>query len=91
MGEAGPGAVAVVLAAGVDVPGFSPGNSRGACGLVDGKALVAPGPAPDFPFVGVDPGPGILPDTDPVEGDDTDGKDEVGAPRGSDPTLLVVA
>jgi hypothetical protein len=89
IGEGAVGAVAVVLAAWVDVFGISPGNSKGACETPEPEPefeLVAPvAPLADPVVVGDSDG---VPNCDAGEGDDTDGKAGVGKPRGSDPTAL---
>ena len=84
MAEEWPGAVAVVIADWVERFGVSPGNNRGACGLLDGGAVM---PAVLF----ADPVVTGPPEADPDEDDDPVGKGIVGTLSGSDPIPLVDA
>jgi hypothetical protein len=87
IGEGALGAVAVVLAACGDVSRISPGSSKGDCGFTEAE-LVAPAAPPADPIVVDDPA--VVPDGDAGEGDDRDGKGDVGTPRGSDPRVFAV-
>ena len=84
VGEGAPGAVAVLLAAWVDVSGISPGNNKGACEAPAEDPAENPEPepvptvlaAPVAPFadpVVVDGD--VAPNGDAVDGDETDGKE----------------
>jgi hypothetical protein len=93
IGEKEPGAVAVELAAWFEVPGISPGNSKGACEVVPEPAPAAPpepvAPALLFPDpVAVDDSCDV-PDGDVACGpdavDDVDGMEGVDA----EPTALL--
>lgn len=84
MGEDGPGAAPVVLAACVELSGFSPGICKGVSGFVDGAALIAPGAPPDDPFGVAGPVSVGLPDNDR----EVDGKEAVGRLSGSEPIAL---
>jgi hypothetical protein len=81
IGEGGPGAAAVVLAAWLESSGFSPGICKAVSGFVDGAALIAPG-ALLAPFGVFRPVPVGLPDKDR----ETNGKEAVGRLSGSEPT-----
>jgi hypothetical protein len=87
IGEGGLGAVAVVLAAWVDVSGSSPGNNRGDCDIPEAELVAAVAPCAD-PVVVADPD--AVSDCDAGEGDDTDGNEDAGTLRGSDPTALAL-
>jgi hypothetical protein len=87
IGENEPGAVAVELAAWFEVPGISPGNSKGACEVVPEPEPAAP-PEPVAPAL-LFPDPVAVDDScDVPDGDvacDPDGVDGVGA----EPTALL--
>jgi hypothetical protein len=85
IGEGGPGAVAVVLAAWVDVSGISPGNNRGDCDVPEAELVAPVAPLAD-PVVVTDPD--AVPDCD--AGDDTAGREDAGTLRGSDPIALAL-
>jgi len=85
MGEGGLGAVAVVLAACVDVSGISPGNSKGDCDIPEAELVAPVAPLADPVVVG---DPDAVPDCDAGVGDDTDGREDAGTLRGSDPTAF---
>jgi hypothetical protein len=87
IGEGALGAVAVVLAACVDVSGISPGNSKGDWDIPEAEPIARVAPLAD-PLAVDDPD--AVPDCDAGEGDDIDGKEDVGTPRGSDPTTLLL-
>jgi hypothetical protein len=96
MGEAALGAVAVVLAAWVEVPGISPGNSRGDRELAE--------PEPVAPAVPLFADPPIIDDGDPDhdaapncdaaaaddEEEDTDGDEDAAIPERSNPSALLL-
>jgi hypothetical protein len=85
MGEGELETVAVVLAACDDVSGISPGNSKGDCDTPEAELVAPAAPLADPVVVG---DRDAVPSCDAGEGDDTDGKEEVGTPRGSAPTAL---
>jgi hypothetical protein len=85
MGEGGPGAAAVVLAAWVELSGFSPGICKGVSGFVAGAAPIAPGPPLDNPFGVAGPVPVGLPDEGPGKDGEVDGNAAEGRLSGSEP------
>jgi hypothetical protein len=85
-------AVAVVLAACVDLSDISPGNNKGDWELPEALLVAPVAPIADPLVVG---DPDAVPNCDAGEGDDTDGDDtdrneDVGTLRGSDPTPLAL-
>ena len=76
-----------MLAAWVDVSGSSPGNNRGDCDIPEAELVAAVAPCAD-PVVVADPD--AVSDCDAGEGDDTDGNEDAGTLRGSDPTALAL-
>ena len=85
IGEGGLGAVAVVLAACVDVSGISPGKSKGDWDIPEAEP-VAPVAALADPVVVGDPG--AVPSCDAGDADDTDGGEDASTPSASDPTAV---
>ncbi len=83
IGEGGPGAAAVVLAACVELSGFSPGICKGVSGFVDGAALIAPGAPLDDLLAG--PVAVGFPDESPGKDGKADGKEAAGTLSGSEP------
>jgi hypothetical protein len=84
MGEGGPGVATVVLAAWLELSGFSPGICKGISGLVDGAALIAPTAPLDSRFGVAGPVPVGLPDESPGK-EGANGKDAVDRLSGSEP------
>ena len=76
-----------MLAACVDLSGISPGNSKGDGDIPEAEPIAPVAPPADPLAVG---DPDAVPDCDAGEGDDIDGKEDVGTLRGSDPTVLVL-
>ena len=76
-----------MLAAWVDVSGISPGSNRGDCDVPEAELVAPVAPLAD-PVVVADPD--AAPDCDASEGDDTDGREDAGTLRGSDPTALAL-
>ena len=85
MDEGELGAVAVVLAAWLDVSGISPGNSTGDWEIPVAEPVAPVGPRADPAAVG---DPDAVPNCDAGEDDDMGGREEVGTLNGSDPTAL---
>jgi hypothetical protein len=93
MGEGALGAVAVVLAACVDVSGISPGNSKGDWDIPEAELVAPVAPLADPVVVGDPDVPDAVLNCVAGEGDDIDGEadvgieGDVGTPRGTDPVL----
>jgi hypothetical protein len=85
IGEDGPGAAAVVLAAWLELSGFSPGICKGVSGFVDGAALIAPGAALVDTFGVSRPVPVGLPGEIPGKEGEANGKEVEGRLSRSEP------
>jgi hypothetical protein len=89
IGEKEPGAVAVELAAWVDVSGISPGNSKGAWEAVPPPEPPLPPPpdAPALPLPAVDiEDSDDPPACDPLDPDDEDAEEDTG----TDPAVVLL-